>query len=553
MMDATKYAPGYYPVPAGYDSWVKKDHIEKAPAWCSVDLRDGNQALIVPMSLEEKLEFFQMLVKIGFKEIEVGFPAASDTEYEFLRTLIEKNMIPEDVTVQVLTQCRDHIIRKTFEAVKGAPRAVIHFYNSTSVAQREQVFHKSREEIKKIATDGAKLVKQLSQEYEGNFLFEYSPESFTGTEVDYAVEVCNAVLDIMQPTPDRPMIINLPVTVEMSMPHVYANQIEYCDKHLKYRDSVIISTHPHNDRGTGVACAEMAVLAGAQRVECCLFGNGERTGNVDAVTLAMNLYSHGVDPRLDFSDMPAICAAYERVTRMHIYERTPYAGQLVFAAFSGSHQDAIAKGMAYRKERGEHRWTCPYIPIDPHDIGRTYDADVIRINSQSGKGGIGFLLQQNYGYNPPPRMREDLGYRVKDVSDHEHKELSVQEVLYVFECAYLNNKTPLNVPEAHFTQNPDSTITAHITVANGSNAPVTCDAVGNGRLDAVANAIEQTTGMHFTLVHYSEHALDNDTDSRACCYVGLKWASGKETWGCGTHTDIIVAGIRALVSAINNQ
>ena len=427
MMDATKYAPGYYPVPAGYDSWVKKDHIEQAPAWCSVDLRDGNQALIVPMSLEEKLEFFQMLVKIGFKEIEVGFPAASETEYEFLRTLIEKNMIPDDVTVQVLTQCRDHIIRRTFEAVKGAPRAVIHFYNSTSVAQREQVFHKSKEEIQKIATDGAKLVKQLSQEYEGNFLFEYSPESFTGTEVDYAVEVCNAVLDIMQPTPDRPMIINLPVTVEMSMPHVYANQIEYCDKHLKYRDSVIISTHPHNDRGTGVACAELAVLAGAQRVECCLFGNGERTGNVDAVTLAMNMYSHGVDPKLDFSDMPDICATYERVTRMHIYERTPYAGQLVFAAFSGSHQDAIAKGMAYRKEHGEHRWTCPYIPVDPHDIGRTYDADVIRINSQSGKGGIGFVLEQNYGYNLPPKMREDLGYKVKNVSDHSHKELSAAE------------------------------------------------------------------------------------------------------------------------------
>ena len=403
MMDATKYAPGYYPVPAGYDSWVKKDHIEKAPAWCSVDLRDGNQALIVPMSLAEKLEFFQMLVKIGFKEIEVGFPAASETEYEFLRTLIEKDMIPADVTVQVLTQCRDHIIRRTFEAVKGAPRAVIHFYNSTSVAQREQVFHKSKEEIKQIAVDGAKLVKQLSEEYEGNFLFEYSPESFTGTEVDYAVEVCNAVLDIMQPTPERPMIINLPVTVEMSMPHVYANQIEYCDKHLKYRDSVIISTHPHNDRGTGVACAELAVLAGAQRVECCLFGNGERTGNVDAVTLAMNMYSHGVDPKLDFSDMPAICATYERVTRMHIYERTPYAGQLVFAAFSGSHQDAIAKGMAYRKQTGEHRWTCPYIPVDPHDIGRTYDADVIRINSQSGKGGIGFVLEQNYGYKLPPQ------------------------------------------------------------------------------------------------------------------------------------------------------
>ena len=552
MMDATKYAPGYYPVPAGYDSWVKKDHIEKAPAWCSVDLRDGNQALIVPMSLEEKLEFFQMLVKIGFKEIEVGFPAASDTEYEFLRTLIEKNMIPEDVTVQVLTQCRDHIIRKTFEAVKGAPRAVIHFYNSTSVAQREQVFHKSREEIKKIATDGAKLVKQLSQEYEGNFLFEYSPESFTGTEVDYAVEVCNAVLDIMQPTPDRPMIINLPVTVEMSMPHVYANQIEYCDKHLKYRDSVIISTHPHNDRGTGVACAEMAVLAGAQRVECCLFGNGERTGNVDAITLAMNMYSHGVDPHLDFSNMPAICEVYERVTRMHVYERTPYAGALVFAAFSGSHQDAIAKGMTWRREKQLHQWTCPYIPIDPHDIGRTYDADVIRINSQSGKGGIGFLLQQNYGYNPPPKMREDLGYRVKDVSDHEHRELSVKEVLGVFENSYLNHTQPLNVPDAHFIQNSDGSITANVVVTGGGST-VKCTATGNGRLDAVATAIEQQTGMHFTLVHYSEHALDSDTNSRACSYVGLKWASGEETWGCGTHTDIIVAGIKALVSAINNK
>ena len=552
MMDATKYAPGYYPVPAGYDSWVKKDHIEKAPAWCSVDLRDGNQSLIVPMNLEEKLEFYDMLIRIGFKEIEVGFPAASETEYDFLRALIDGNRIPNDVTVQVLTQCRDHIIRKTFEAVKGAPRAIIHFYNSTSVAQREQVFKKSKEEIKQIAVDGAKLVKKLSEEYEGNFLFEYSPESFTGTEPEYAVEVCNAVLDVMQPTPDRPMIINLPVTVEMSMPHVYANQIEYCDKHLKYRDSVIISTHPHNDRGTGVACAELAVLAGAQRVECCLFGNGERTGNVDAITLAMNMYSHGVDPHLDFSNMPAICEVYERVTRMHVYERTPYAGALVFAAFSGSHQDAIAKGMTWRKEKQLHQWTCPYIPIDPHDIGRTYDADVIRINSQSGKGGIGFLLQQNYGYNPPPKMREDLGYRVKDVSDHEHRELSVKEVLGVFENSYLNHIQPLNVPDAHFIQNSDGSITANVVVTGGGST-VKCTATGNGRLDAVATAIEQQTGMHFTLVHYSEHALDSDTNSRACSYVGLKWASGEETWGCGTHTDIIVAGIKALVSAINNK
>ena len=550
MMDATKYAPGYYPVPAGYDSWVKKDHIEQAPAWCSVDLRDGNQALIVPMSLEEKLEFFQMLVRIGFKEIEVGFPAASETEYEFLRTLIEKDMIPDDVTVQVLTQCRDHIIRRTFEAVKGAPRAVIHFYNSTSAAQREQVFHKSKEEIKKIATDGARLVKQLSQEYEGNFLFEYSPESFTGTEVDYAVEVCNAVLDIMEPTPDRPMIINLPVTVEMSMPHVYANQIEYCDKHLKHRDSVIISTHPHNDRGTGVACAELAVLAGAQRVECCLFGNGERTGNVDAVTLAMNLYSHGVDPKLDFSDMPGICATYERVTRMPIYQRSPYAGQLVFAAFSGSHQDAIAKGMAYRKEHNEHRWTCPYIPVDPHDIGRTYDADVIRINSQSGKGGIGFVLEQNYGYNLPPKMREALGYKVKSVSDHSHKELSAGEVLHIFEDTFLNRRKPLNVIEAHFAQ--VNGITATVTLdLNGQRKVVT--SVGNGRLDAVANAIQSATGMEFHLENYSEHSLDEGSTSRAASYVGLTWGDGTVTWGAGTDTDIIVAGVKALVSAINNK
>ena len=324
-------------------------------------------------------------------------------------------------------------------------------------------------------------------------------------------------------------------------------------KVLHSRDSLEISLHPHNDRGCGIADTELGLLAGADRVEGTLFGNGERTGNVDIVTVALNMYSHGVEPNLDFSNLPELASIYERLTRMHVYERMPYSGQLVFAAFSGSHQDAIAKGMKWRDEKDPEHWNVPYIPIDPHDIGREYEGDVIRINSQSGKGGIGFLLQQNYGYNPPPRMREDLGYRVKDVYDHEPKELSVQEVLYVFERAYLNNKTPLNVPEAHFTQNPDSTITAHITVANGSNAPVTCDAVGNGRLDAVANAIEQTTGMHFTLVHYSEHALDPDTDSRACSYVGLKWPDGRETWGCGTHTDIIVAGVRALVSAINNR
>ena len=551
MMDVTKYKPGYYPAPENQYRWVKKDHIETAPAWCSVDLRDGNQSLIVPMSLEEKLEFYQLLLDIGFKEIEVGFPAASETEYEFLRTLIDKNMIPQDVTVQVLTQCRDHIIRKTFEAVKGAPRAVIHFYNSTSVAQRQQVFKKDKEEIKKIAVEGAKLVKQLSQEYEGNFLFEYSPESFTGTEPEYAVEVCNAVLDVMQPTPDRPMIINLPVTVEMSMPHVYANQIEWCSDHLKYRDSVILSTHPHNDRGTGVACAELAVLAGAQRVECCLFGNGERTGNVDAITMAMNMYSHGVDPHLDFGNMPHICEVYERCTRMHVYERQPYAGSLVFAAFSGSHQDAIAKGMNWREEKELHEWTVPYLPIDPEDVSRAYEADVIRINSQSGKGGIGYLLEKTYGYNLPPKMREHLGYAVKSVSDHKHKDLSTSEVREVFEENYLNKTSPLNVLEAHFIQK--NGIYAVATFSQNGGPGEEWSAAGNGRLDAISNAIKAHTGYDFTLIEYSEHSLDSGSSSRAMSYVGLKWSNGTVTWGAGSDTDIITAGIKALVSAINNK
>ena len=550
MKNVEQYAPQFFPVKNPPMRWASKTMIEKAPVWCSVDLRDGNQALITPMNLEEKLEFFRYLVKIGFKEIEIGFPAASETEYEFCRTLIENDMIPDDVTIQVLTQAREHIIAKTFEALKGAKHAIVHLYNSTSVAQREQVFKKSKEDIIKLAELGANLCKEYRAKTEGHFRFEYSPESFTGTEPEFALEICNAVLKIWEPTPEDPVIINLPVTVEMSMPHVYANQIEYCDKHLKYRDSVIISTHPHNDRGTGVACAELAVLAGAQRVECCLFGNGERTGNVDAVTLAMNMYSHGVDPKLDFSDMPAICATYERVTRMHIYERTPYAGQLVFAAFSGSHQDAIAKGMAYRKQTGEHRWTCPYIPVDPHDIGRTYDADVIRINSQSGKGGIGFVLEQNYGYNLPPKMREALGYKVKSVSDHSHKELSAAEVLHIFEDTYLNRAKPLNVVEAHFAQ--VNGITATVTLElNGQRKVVT--SVGNGRLDAVANAIQSATGMDFHLENYSEHSLDEGSTSRAASYVGLVWGDNTVTWGAGTDTDIIVAGIRALVSAINNR
>ena len=417
-----------------YD-WVKKEYLTKAPIWCSVDLRDGNQALVEPMCLEEKIQFFQMLVKIGFKQIEVGFPAASETEYDFIRTLIEQDMIPEDVTIQVLTQAREHIIRKTFEAIEGAQNVIVHLYLSTSVAQREQVFHKSKEEIIKTAVDGAIMVKELADKQSGNIYLQYSPESCTGTEVDYAVEICNAVLDIWQPTPDHKAIINIPATVENSIPHVFATQIEYIHKHLKYRDAVLLSLHPHNDRGCAVADAELGVLAGADRIEGTLFGNGERTGNMDIVTMAMNLFSHGIDPELDFSDISAIRAGYETYTGMKVHERQPYAGDLVFTAFSGSHQDAISKGMTWREEHKTDKWTVPYLPIDPKDIGRTYDSDVIRINSQSGKGGISYILKQNFGVVLPEAMREDVGYAIKQVSDEMHQELSPQNVYEIFEGA----------------------------------------------------------------------------------------------------------------------
>ena len=410
MKNVVRYKKQYFMPPEVCMDWAKKDAVEKAPIWCSVDLRDGNQALVIPMTLEQKLKFFQLLVDIGFKEIEVGFPAASETEYTFLRTLIEKNLIPDDVTIQVLTQAREHIIKKTFEAVKGAKNVIVHVYNSTSYAQREQVFRKSKEEILKIAVDGAKLLKELTEAEGADYRFEYSPESFTGTEPEYALEVCNAVLDVWQPTPEKKAIINLPVTVQHSMPHVYAQQIEYMSKHMKYRENVILSLHPHNDRGCGVADTEMGLLAGADRVEGTLFGNGERTGNVDIVTVAMNMYSQGVDPELDFTDMNKIAEGYEEYTGMRINERSPYSGALVFAAFSGSHQDAIAKGMKWIDEKDPDHWTVPYLPIDPKDVGRSYDADVIRINSQSGKGGVGYILEKNYGLNLPPKMREAIGY-----------------------------------------------------------------------------------------------------------------------------------------------
>ena len=551
-MDTSKYSIGYYPAPGEHYKWVHKDHIEHAPAWCSVDLRDGNQSLVIPMSLTEKLEFYQLLVDVGFKEIEVGFPAASETEYAFLRILIENHRIPQDVTVQVLTQCREHIIRKTFEACKGAPSAIIHFYNSVSVAQREQVFRKSKEEIKQIAVDGAKLVKQLAAEYEGNFRFEYSPESFTGAEPEYTLEVCNAVLDVLEPSEANNVIINLPVTVEMSLPHVYASQVEYISENLKYRKYVTLSLHPHNDRGTGVADTELALLAGADRVEGTLFGNGERTGNVDIVTLAMNMYAHGVDPKLDFSDMPSIVHLYEKCTRMHVYERTPYAGALVFAAFSGSHQDAIAKGMRWREEQHLHRWAVPYIPIDPKDINRTYDSDVIRVNSQSGKGGIGFILEQAYGYSLPPQMREHFSYLCKGISDHDHRELKSEDILGIFMEHYLNVHSPIAISGMHFVQKLDGVEVDVTFLRNGRST--TLHAAGNGSLNAVSNALKEYTGDAYRLKVYTEHSVQSkSSESTAAAYVGIEKNGDTMYWGTGTNTDITKASVYALLSAYNNM
>lgn len=547
MKNYQKYERTYFMPPEVTFDWAKKDYIDHPPIWCSVDLRDGNQALIEPMSLDEKLEFFQMLVDIGFKEIEVGFPAASETEYQFMRTLIEKKMIPDDVTVQVLTQAREHIIKKTFEAVKGAPHAVIHLYNSTSVAQREQVFRKSKEEIKKIAIDGAKLLLELANETEGNFTFQYSPESFPGTEVDYAVEVCNAVLDVWKPTADNKAIINIPTTVENAMPHVFACQLEYVNKHLNDRDNVILCLHPHNDRGCGVATAELGVLAGADRIEGTLFGNGERTGNVDIVTMGMNMYSHGVDPGLDFSDMQKIRETYERLTRMHVYERQPYAGDLVFTAFSGSHQDAIAKGMTWREEKNCDKWTVPYLPIDPQDVGRRYDSDVIRINSQSGKGGVSYILKQSHGINLPQQMREEVGYMVKDVSDKAHKELTPEWVYQIFADHYINTKTIFHIDECHFKQVDG--ITAEVTLNHGGETKI-ITSNGNGRLDAVSNAIKQYFNISYELTFYEEHSLTKGSSSKAVAYVGII-CNGKTFWGVGIDPDIIRASIEALIVAVN--
>ena len=547
MKNYQKYEKSYFMPPEVTYDWAKKDSVEQPPKWCSVDLRDGNQALIEPMSLDEKLEFFQMLVDIGFKEIEVGFPAASETEYQFMRTLIEKDMIPDDVTVQVLTQAREHIIKRTFEAVKGAPHAVIHLYNSTSVAQREQVFRKDKEQVKQLAIDGAKLLLKLANETDGNFTFEYSPESFHGTEVDYAVEVCNAVLDVWQPTADNKAIINIPTTVENAMPHTFACQLEYVHKHLKHRENVVLSLHPHNDRGCGVATAELGILAGADRIEGTLFGNGERTGNVDIITLGMNMYSQGVDPGLDFSNMRKIRETYERLTRMQVYDRQPYSGDLVFTAFSGSHQDAIAKGMAWRDEKKCDKWTVPYLPIDPKDVGREYDSDVIRINSQSGKGGVNYILMHSHGINLPKAMREEVGYMVKDVSDKAHKELTPDWVYQIFSDHYINTKSIFHIDECHFKQVDG--ITAEVTINHAGESKV-ITSNGNGRLDAVSNAIKQYFNISYELSFYEEHSLTKGSSSKAVAYVGII-CNGKTFWGVGIDPDIIRASSEALIVAVN--
>ncbi|MGM7722439.1 2-isopropylmalate synthase [Metabacillus sp. Hm71] len=550
MKNISKYTRGYFMPPVESMKWAQKEYITEAPTWCSVDLRDGNQALVVPMTLEEKLEYFQLLVKIGFKEIEVGFPAASETEYTFLRTLIEQDLIPDDVTIQVLTQSRDHIIKKTFESLKGAKNAVVHLYNSTSVAQREQVFKKSKEEIIDIAVSGAKLLQKYAAETEGSFKFQYSPESFTGTEVEFSLEICNRVLDVWQPTPENKVIINLPATVSMSMPHVYASQIEYMSEHLNYRENVILSLHPHNDRGSGIADAELGMLAGGQRVEGTLFGNGERTGNVDIVTLALNMYSHGVDPELNFENIPEIIEVYERMTKMKVYDRQPYGGKLVFAAFSGSHQDAIAKGMKWREENECEHWTVPYLLIDPKDIGREYEGDVIRINSQSGKGGIGYVLEQQYGLDLPPKMRESFGYSVKDVSDRQNKELMPEEIYDIFIKQYVNIQSPIEFKNYRFTHYDDYQTIVNINL-NGEMHEI--EGEGNGRLDAISNALQSNLGIVYTDLVYKEHALEIGSKSNAVSYVGITAEDGTVYWGCGIDVDIMTSSVKALFSAINNM
>lgn len=554
MKNYNKYRPGYYMPPEPCLDWMQKERLTQPPQWCSVDLRDGNQALITPMNLEEKLEFYRLLLEVGFKEIEVGFPAASETEYEFLRTIIEDHLIPEDVSIQVLTQSRPHIIKKTFDAIKGAKNVVVHLYNSTSFAQRQQVFRMSEDEIVDIAVSGAKLFDEYAAKMpETNFRFEYSPESFTGTEMEFALRICNAVIDVWKPRPERQVIINLPSTVEMSMPHVYAQQIEYMSKHLHDRENVIVSIHPHNDRGTAVASGELALLAGGQRIEGTLFGNGERTGNVDIITMAMNLFTHGVDPQLDFSDMPKIVECYERLTGMSVGYRQPYSGHLVFAAFSGSHQDAINKGTRYMEESGTEYWEVPYLPIDPADVGRQYEP-IIRINSQSGKGGSAFVMQHSFGFDLPKAMHPEFGHIVQVETDRVGKELKPNAIYDLFKTHYIDAVKPYQLVQHSFAEFTDEAGHSHVTFAGTIRHTDTVFQVqgsGNGPINAFFNAIHGQKMDRFTFIDYKEHAVKQGSDSQAVAYIHLQDENGRDWFGVGMSHNINLAPLKGILSAIN--
>lgn len=530
--------------------------IEKAPVWCSVDLRDGNQALVDPMNLEEKVKMFKELIRVGFKEIEVGFPSASETEYEILRTLIDRNLIPDDVTIQVLVQAREHLIRKTFEAIDGAKNVIVHFYNSTSTLQRKVVFHKDMDAITEIAVNGAKLIRQLTDEMDTskmNIRFEYSPESFSGTEPEFAVSICNAVAEAIGADEEHPIIFNLPSTVQLSTPNVFADQVEYFCKNINNRKAVIVSVHPHNDRGTGVADAELALLAGADRIEGTLFGNGERTGNVDIVTVALNMFTQGVDPMLDFSDIKRTLAIYEECTNMKVHERTPYAGELVFTAFSGSHQDAIKKGTDYMAESHTDKWEVPYLPISPADVGREYEP-IIRINSQSGKGGAAFVMQQMFGYNMPKGMHPEFGYYVKKEADNKGKELTPEEIFSLFEKNYLSVKSPYTLGK-HKIHQLGSEENDSVTEFDGSlichNEEIAIEGEGNGPIDAFFAALKKCGISHYKFMSYHEHAIGSGADAKACAYIELLTPDGATVYGVGVHANINIASIKGVLCAIN--
>ena len=534
-------------------TWPKRA-IKTAPIWCSVDLRDGNQALVDPMTLDEKLLFFKFLCEMGFKEIEIGFPSSNDTEYEICRALIEQNLIPDDVYIQVLVQARSHLIKRTFEAIDGAKNVILHFYNSTSELQRRVVFDKDFEGIKEIAVNSAKLIKELSKGFNGNLRYEYSPESFSGTEGDFAIDICAAVLDTLEASEQNKIIINLPNTVELCTPNTFADQVEYFINNIKGRERAIISVHPHNDRGTGVAAAELAVLAGAQRVEGTLFGNGERTGNLDIVTMGLNMYTQGVDPKLDFSNLPRLKEIYERCTKMHVSERHPYTGELVFTAFSGSHQDAINKGLAYAKQHGGDYWEVPYLPIDPADVGRQYEP-IIRINSQSGKGGAAYVMQHDFGYTLPRAMHPEFGRAVKAECDALGRELSADELMAVFNKTYIDVKGKYRITKHGFTE-VSSEFESHVDFKGTlevDGKPVDIEGSGNGPIDSFFNALSHIGINNYEFISYSEHAISSGSDSKAIAYITLRKQDGGEVFGVGIAGNINRASIKAILCAINRS